>query len=410
MKLKQMLSCFLSAVLLVTTAGFRYTIQAAESQTEPNTMTATEIVKDIRFGYNIGNSLECYVSNDWMLNMGKGNPSIFETNWRNPIITQELVESIKSTGINAIRIPVTWYQNLESDGTLNEAWLKRVKEVVDFVIDGDTYCIINMHHDNGTNGWQKSSDTNFEKNKDKYASMWKQIAEYFEEYDNYLIFEGINEVLDESGNWSFTSPEALNTVNKYNQLFVDTVRSTGGNNANRCLIADTYAAGVTSNILGGFVLPEDSAEDALIAEVHSYAPYPFCSSDYPDITTLDKEAVTSMLANVNKYLSSQNIPTIVGEFGCVDKGNTEQRIAYADLFTKTAASYGIKCFWWDNGGDFKMIDRNTNKWITPEILTTLLANCGITWNEKDGITNIYDFTPGDANDDGSVTISDAVML
>lgn len=173
MKLKQMLSCFLSAVLLVTTAGFRYTIQAAESQTEPNTMTATEIVKGIRFGYNIGNSLECYVSNDWMLNMGKGNPSIFETNWRNPIITQELVESIKSTGINAIRIPVTWYQNLESDGTLNEAWLKRVKEVVDFVIDGDTYCIINMHHDNGTNGWQKSSDTNFEKNKDKYASMWK---------------------------------------------------------------------------------------------------------------------------------------------------------------------------------------------------------------------------------------------
>ena len=43
-------------------------------------------------------------------------------------------------------------------------------------------------------------------------------------------------------------------------------------------------------------------------------------------------------------------------------------------------------------------------------MTTLLANCGITWNEKDGITNIYYFTPGDANDDGSVTISDAVML
>lgn len=410
MKLNRMLTCFLSAVLLVPTAGFRYTIQATESQTEPNTMTATEILKDITFGYNIGNSLECYISNDWMLNMGKGNPSFFETNWGNPIITQELVDSIKSTGINAIRIPVTWHQNLESDGTLNEAWLKRVKEVVDYVIDGDTYCIINMHHDNGTDGWQKASNENFEKNKDKYASMWTQIAEYFEDYDNYLIFEGINEVLDESGNWSFTSTEALNTVNKYNQLFVDTVRSTGGNNANRCLIADTYAAGVTSNIFGGFVLPEDSAEDALIAEVHSYAPYPFCSSDYPDITILDEEAVTSMLANVNKYLVSNNIPTIIGEFGCVDKGNLEQRIAYADLFTKTAASYGIKCFWWDNGGDFKMIDRNTNKWITPEVLTALLANCGITWNEKDGLTNIYDFTPGDANDDGSVTIADAVML
>lgn len=409
MMFKKLVSGLLSAVMLTGSFGLFQTTSLFAAD-EDDFMTAKEIVDSITMGYNIGNNLESTISGEWMLQFAKGNPTSFETAWGNPVITQELVNAIKDTGINAIRIPVTWYQNLEGDGTINENWLARVKEVIDYIIDEDTFVIINMHHDNGSNGWQKASAANYTQYQERYASIWNQIAVYFKDYNDHLIFEGMNEVLDESGNWSYTTDKAIDIVNKYNQLFVDTVRATGGNNLKRVLIADTYAAGVTTNILQNWKLPDDTASERLIAEIHSYAPYPFCSGDYPDVTKLNDESVTSMLHNVNKHIASKDIPVILGEFGCVNKNNLDERVRYADLVTRTANNYGIKCFWWDNGGDFKMIDRKTYKWQNPEILQTMLKNSGINWNEKDGIIDRNAVMTGDINADGKFSVADVLLL
>lgn len=53
------------------------------------------------------------------------------------------------------------------------------------------------------------------------------------------------------------------------------------------------------------------------------------------MTTLNDESVISMLNNVNKHISSKDIPVILGEFGCVNKNNLDERVRYADLVTRT---------------------------------------------------------------------------
>ena len=103
------------------------------------------------------------------------------------------------------------------DGTVADQYLARVKEVVDYCVDNGMYAIINTHHDED---WEKDTSkiATFEK-------LWKQIATYFEGYDEHLVFEGMNEV-------SCSTSDAMT----YNQAFVDTVRATGGNNKDRLLI------------------------------------------------------------------------------------------------------------------------------------------------------------------------------
>lgn len=100
------------------------------------------------------------------------------------------------------------------DGTVAHQYLARVKEVVDYCVDNGMYAIINTHHDED---WEKDTSkiATFEK-------LWKQIATYFEGYDEHLVFEGMNEV-------SFSTSDAMT----YNQAFVDTVQATGGNNKDR---------------------------------------------------------------------------------------------------------------------------------------------------------------------------------
>ncbi len=208
------------------------TEQAADTQNGiSENPTASELVGDIVLGWNLGNTLDSHTKEN------EGLAS--ETSWQNPAATKEKIDAVKATGINAVRVPVTWYNHMDSSYKIDEEWMDRVEEVVNYVLDNDMYCIINVHHDTGENGWLKASETNLEENKKKFAAIWEQICERFGGYGNKLLFEGFNEILNENNNWVNPNKESLNVVNELNQLFVDTVRTTGVNNAERYLILST---------------------------------------------------------------------------------------------------------------------------------------------------------------------------
>ena len=183
--------------------------------------TAVQMVEDMGLGWNLGNALDS--TNTWTSNPS---PADIETAWGNVVATENMIKEVKKAGFNTVRIPVTWWDmtgasgtaKMDSfDGTVADQYLARVKEVVDYCVDNGMYAIINTHHDED---WEKDTSkiATFEK-------LWKQIATYFEGYDEHLVFEGMNEV-------SFSTSDAMT----YNQAFVDTVRATGGNNKDRLLI------------------------------------------------------------------------------------------------------------------------------------------------------------------------------
>ena len=148
---------------------------------------AKDAVTNMGVGWNLGNTLDANDgSKTWTTT------EQHETCWGQPVTKPELMKMMAEAGFNTIRVPVTWYQEMDANGKVNDAWMKRVKEVVDYVIDNGMYCILNVHHDTGADSntfksWLKASSKNYTANKDKYEYLWKQIAETFKDYDDHLL-------------------------------------------------------------------------------------------------------------------------------------------------------------------------------------------------------------------------------
>ena len=317
---------------------FGLQIQAQEFE------TATEAVKNMGVGWNLGNTLEAnsQTYHDFTKDNYWGQQGLeSETCWGQSKAKPELIKMMKDAGFGAIRVPVTWYNHMDKDGKVNAEWMKRVHEVVDYVINQGLYCIVNVHHDTGADddsfkSWIKADEANYTQNKARYENLWQQIAEEFKDYDEHLLFESYNEMLDKLSSWCFASfastskydaavaKSAYNAINSYAQSFVTTVRNTGGNNATRNLVVNTYAAccgnGTWSDHLkeplSQLTIPTDPAANHLMVQVH----------DYPNIANgiaNVKKEIDDMMAAWNTHILSKGIPMILGEWGTanVDEGD-----------------------------------------------------------------------------------------
>lgn len=346
------------------------------------TETATDAVKNMGLGWNLGNTLDAYsctttdVSNASYWG-GQGIDS--ETCWGQKKTTKELITMMKNAGFGAIRVPVTWFNHMDKNGKVNAQWMARVKEVVDYVISNGLYCVLNVHHDTGADNtnftsWLKADETYYSNNKARYEYLWQQIATEFKDYDNHLVFEAYNEMLDTKNSWCYASfntsskydatiaTSAYNAINNYGQSFVNTVRNTGGNNATRNLIVNTYCAatgyGTWSTHLKEPVtkktLPDDSATGHLIFEVH----------DYPNLTNNNsnrsisdiKSEIDGTISFLKTNLVSKGAPVIFGEWGTANvdagDGKTDYDVRpalmkqFVQYFVQQCKSNNIATFYW----------------------------------------------------------------
>ena len=321
--------------------------------------SATQAVSNMKIGWNLGNTLDA-------IDNATKNSLNSETCWGQPKTKADLFPMFKDAGFNAIRVPVTWSNHMDSNGKVDAAWMARVKEVVDYVINAGQYCILNVHHDTGTNAWLVADMDNYNTNKDKFEYLWQQIATEFRGYDEHLLFEGYNEMLDANNSWSYASSNnsgsydataatsAYNAINSYAQSFVSTVRATGGNNAMRNLIVNTYAAccGMgkwnthLQDPLTQMALPTDNAAGHIIFEVHSYP-------SLNDGLSSAKSSIDQMMTAVETNLASKGAPVIFGEWGVPDDekendytNKNADMLAFAQYFVEQAKEKGFGTFYW----------------------------------------------------------------
>ena len=327
-------------LLLVCSVMLCTSIEAADFE------TAKDAVKNMGVGWNLGNTLDANdATKTWTTT------AQHETCWGQPITKPELLKMMKEAGFGAIRVPITWYQEMDADGKVNDAWMKRVKEVVDYVIDNGMYCIINVHHDTGADSgnyksWLKASTSSYNTNKAKYEGLWKQIAEKFKDYDQKLLFEAYNEMLDEKNTWNEPADktDGYKAINSYAKSFVTTVRATGGNNKNRNLVVNTYSASSTAEAMKQLELPEETGH--IIFQLHSYPNWKSESNA--------KNEIDNLISNIKSNLLNR-APVIVGEYATfttwpanLDYYATDRKVAlYAmDYFIKKTKEEGIGTFYW----------------------------------------------------------------
>lgn len=329
-------------------------------------MTSAQIVEDMKIGWNLGNSLDCYDADNSKITGSA------ETYWGNPITTKEMIDKVKSGGFNAIRIPVSWINHINDNNEIDAQWLARVKEVVDYVIDNGMYAIINVHHDDYT--WLNPTYTDQPMVEERLTSIWRTLSNEFKDYDYHLLFEGLNEprVIGGTDEWTCGTEEERDVINQLEQSFVDTVRKSGGNNKYRTLIVTTHSASIDETSVKDLIVPND---DRVIVSIHYYSPYDFAGNE-SDVNTWGTDEDKANLDKGFKLLSdtfiSKGIPVIIGEFGTVDKNNDDVRANYFNYYIQSAKSYGITCFVWDNNDDFGLLNRNSNIWENDNLITSMM--------------------------------------
>lgn len=333
---------------------------------------AKELVSKMKIGWNLGNTLD--VPNcDWLKN-----DLDHETGWGNPKTTKAMIDEVKKAGFNTIRIPVSWGAHMDKNGNINKPWLDRVQEVVDYAYDNGMFIIVNTHHDES---WIKFDGTDEAAVTKKFKSVWKQVAARFKDYDERLIFEGLNEprTPNSAKEWSGGTQTEWDVINRLHKAFISTVRAGGGYNKTRFLMITPYAA--TSTVYSAMAALEIPDDDRVIVSVHAYSPYNLALNGDMAHKTFDeagKREIDYVFDNVNKVFISKGIPVIMGECGVTDKGNTKERIKALQYFLKAAKKYDIPCCIWDNGGSgtggdkFALLNRNTNEWYNREIIKAIM--------------------------------------
>lgn len=408
-----------------------------EAQTE-EFETAAEAVKNMKVGVNLGNTLESVsgeLNNMWIEANTERRPQDYETAWGNPVTKAELMKMWRKAGYNAVRVPVSWYPHtgkivIEYKPIKNEqgqeeikpcwdfskwegydvdpAWMKRVHEVVDYVIDQGMYCIINLHHDAGApdgDKWVIADETNYEQNHERFEAIWRQIAEEFKDYDEHLLFEGYNEIVDKWNSWgdaysfsewSEVSPgvwgptghdevieqSIYRAVNKYAQSFVDAVRATGGNNKVRNLIVNVYCGCGSEKNLENLSVPKDEIPNHIAFQLHYYVGV----FDQNNDITYSKAFLDSEIERYNRQLTQKGVPLIIGEWGFGIDPCPEKAFEYIRYFMERTRDNGIATFDFNNGyisyGDFRSFPAIINAdyinavmkgyygdWYNPSILT-----------------------------------------
>lgn len=339
-------------------------------------ITSQQLVEDMTFGWNLGNTLDvCQADRD---GDGKINEhveageKVDETLWGNPKAAKELFTSLKKNGVNAVRIPVTWRDHMDSNGNIDREWMDRVQQVVDYAYSQGMYVIINVHHDGGGDpkfgAWIiEESQKDYNTFLKKYKNIWKQIAERFKNYSDYLIFESMNEVGFDTL-YNKNKADAYNLINKINQDFVDIIRATGGNNAKRHLLIAGYYTDIERTCDSLYKMPDDKAGRCILS-VHYYTPWDFCTCDIKHTwgTNSEVRQMETLIGKMKKNFVDKGIPVIIGEYAA-SGSDLSSCIFFIEKLNKLCSDYGIATFIWDSGSQ---VNRKTYKWRTPQYLEAL---------------------------------------
>lgn len=352
--------------------------QEPEKYTVRDNLTSNQLIKEMELGINLGNTLDC--TGDWI---NPDNILNYEQAWGSPIITKEIIEGYAKAGYKSMRIPVSWGNMLSTDYKVNPDLMDRVETILNWTLDCGMVAIINIHHENE---WIKMVPTDNQA-KEKYVSIWNQICERFEKYGDHLMFEPMNEIgYDEIwapwGGNDTDKAKAFGYVNELNQLFVNTVRNSGGNNSKRYLLVEVYNTGLEYAYDPMFKMPDDPS-NRLILTVHYYSPATFCILGAGEDagwgigqqswgTDQDFKDLNNNMDLLKKNCVDKGIPVIIGEYCASKTGRTQEVVRlFSVAVTEAIYSRGMCPMLWDTpGGQY---NRKTYKFDDQTFIDEMMA-------------------------------------
>jgi aryl-phospho-beta-D-glucosidase BglC (GH1 family) len=290
-------------------------------------ITPQDAIKQMGRGTNIGNTMECE----------------YEGTWNNGPVQEYYFDDFKTAGFQTIRIPVRWDKHTDTLAPykIDPIWMKRVEQVVDWGLSRGFFIILNAHHEE----WIKWN-YKIESKRNRFDSIWSQIAVHFKNKSDKLLFEIINE------------PKGMNLdqINDLNAREIVNIRKT---NPNRIIIfsGTDYT---TSQKLIETTVPNDKY---LMAYFHSYDPWSFAGEAKGKYgKPSDIEFTKKIFDEVANWSKIHNVPVMVSEFGTVSNCDYNSRMSFYAAYVEQALEHNIAFQVWDDGGGFGIYQRKSRSW------------------------------------------------
>lgn len=321
-------------VLTLTVTGGELALDNINFEYDEPTPSAADLVAAMGVGINLGNTLDVPRGEDW--GAAAESPAFFT--------------AIKTNGFDHVRIPVTWdgYTAATAPFAIEQAWLSRVEQAIDWALAEGLIVIVNAHHER----WLKVNYTATKQA--RIEAIWQQVATQLQNKPQRLIFEILNE------------PEGMTVeqVNSLNPKILTIMRAT---NPNRAVVFSGNGFTPYTSLLATDVL----AGDNLIGNFHSYDPWPFagqCIRGWGSES--DKAALRAIYQAVANWSAMHNIPATVNEFGAAQYDwenpqnicDVDDRKAYLKYHVTLQREFGIAGTLWDDDGSFRIYDRRNNSW------------------------------------------------
>jgi endoglucanase len=251
---------------------------------------------------------------------------------------------------------VTWAYHFDTeapDYTVNSAWLQRVSDVVDMVLERDMYVLVNVHHDSWTWADVTQASANYTQIEEKFYRLWYQIGTKLACKSSLLAYEPINEPPG-------TTAAHAAELRKLEDLFLKAITDAGGFNPQR--VVTLNGPQENSDLTSQYFVRPTNITNPWVIQYHYYSPYPFIFSAWGSTiwgSDQDKAALEADVANIRNNFT--DVPLIIGEWAASPVATeAAARWRYFDFFVRTAAKYNTSTVLWDNGADF--LDRANHIW------------------------------------------------
>jgi len=352
---KTMLTLIMVLALAIPAVSY-----AADADEE--TTTIQDYVEAMQPGWNLGNTFDAVGAD--------------ETAWGNPRVTQTFIEKIAAQGFKSIRIPVTFDQRMAAgpDYTIDEAFLSRLDQAIQWSLDEDMYVMINIHHDSWI--WlEQGMHENHDESLARYKAIWTQLADRYKDYSTKVMFESINEPRF----WG-SDEEKQTYLDELNSSFYDIVRKSGGHNDVRPLVLPTLDTGSEPHkieALHSFI--KELKDPNIIATIHYYGFWPF-SVNIAGFTTFNEETKNDIISTFDRAhdnFVADGIPVIIGEFGllgfdtdlyAIQQG---EKLKFFEYMLHYAQEKQLTHMLWDNGQHF---GRQSYQWSDQELYDMMNAS------------------------------------
>ena len=293
------------------------------------------------------------------INMGNMFDAPTETGWGNPY-RADYFGRIAGLGFRHVRIPIRWDtpERAQRDApyTIDPAFLARIKMVVDDARRQGLYAIINMHH----------HEAIFEdpaRVKPRFLAQWAQIAGYFKDYDEKLLFEVFNE------------PHGNLTPELWNAYFAEALAIIRQTNPTRAVLLDAPMYGSLAG-LAHLKVPDDPY---IIVSPHYYLPFRFThqganwvgarSDDWLGTgwygLDFERRQVERDFAPAIRFSQENRVPIHVGEFGAYNQADPDSRRRWTAFLARWFEQQGFSWAYWEFSAAFGIFDPKTNQYLDP---------------------------------------------